>query len=137
MRGRFTKQGEALIPFDDESREMIKKWKPGDFVEVDAKRPRNGKFHRLFFAMLGKVKESYHDQNITTDTLLTHIKTELNMWDVIQVGNTYQKQYHHISYAKMDEDEFAQFYSRALDVCLTLVPLDRDDLAMELVSNFG
>lgn len=137
MKIRVIKKGDGFIPFDDESLEVVKKWSPNDFLEVDIRRPRNGKFHRLFFAMLGKVKESYHDHKITTDTLLIHIKTELNMWDLIKVGNTYQKQYHHISYAKMDEDEFKQFYSRALDVCLELVPLDREDLAIELVSNFG
>ena len=137
MKIRVIKVGDGFVPFDDESREVVKKWSPNDFIEVEIRRPRNGKFHRLFFAMLGKVKESYHDQKITTDTLLTHIKIELNMWDVIQVGNSYQKQYHHISYAKMDEDTFAEFYSRALDVCLELVPLEREDLAQELIMNFG
>ena len=131
MKLRFIKSDGGLRPFDEECNEAIKKWKPDDFIVIDATRPRNGKFMRKFFALLNIIVQNY-DGQITVEDVLLHVKSELNFWEAILVGNSHHKRYRSISFAKMDEDMFSQFYDRAVNVCLKLVPMDREDLAIQI-----
>jgi len=131
MKIRCVKKGGAIYGFDLEAEEAIKKFPVMELLELDIVRPRNVKFHRKFFAMLNIIVQNYHEP-ITVEDVLTHVKSELNYWDAIMVGNTHYKKYKSISFAKMDEDSFGEFYNRAVNVCMKLVPINKDDLATQI-----
>ncbi len=135
MKRRLKKVNGVLIGFDVEAEESIRRLPADTLLYYDLTVPRNSKFHRKLFAMLNIIKDNYHD-DVSIDDLLTHVKSELNMWDVVKIGNIHHKKFKSIAFDKMDDDEFADFYDKAVDVCMLLVPIDRMDLA-EKISKFG
>lgn len=128
-----TKSG-GLVGFDEEAKEALKRLPVGTFLYYDITNPRNGNFHKKFFSLLNIIKENYSEK-VTVKEVLIHIKDELNMWEVVKVGKTHYKRFNSISFSSMTEDEFGEFYNRAIDVCLELVPIDMEDLA-EQVAQF-
>lgn len=131
MKRRLKKVNGVLVGFDDEAVEALKRLPSDTMLYYDITNPRNGGFHRKLFAMMNIIKNNYHEQ-ITVDEVLIHIKSELNMWDVVKIGNTHQKRYESISFDKMDEDSFGEFYNRAVDVCLKLVPINNEELSLQI-----
>ncbi len=131
MKIRVYSRGDTIVAFDDEASQAMKKFPVGEMLELEISRPRNGKFHKKFFAMLNIIVQNYHE-NITVNDVLTHVKSELNYWDAVMVGNSHHKRYKSIAFANMDEDSFSEFYNRAVDVCLKLVPIDKEDLAYQI-----
>jgi len=131
MKRRLKKINGVLVGFDDESVEALKRLPENTLLYYDITNPRNSGFHRKLFAMMNIIKDNYHE-TVTVDEILIHIKDTLNMWSVVKIGETHHKRYESISFDKMSEDEFGQFFSRAVNVCLKLVPMDREDLAEEI-----
>lgn len=48
----FNKTLNGLVPADEHSAEVFKKWKAGGVIRGEFKQVRNGKYHRRFFALL-------------------------------------------------------------------------------------
>lgn len=112
----------ALRPADQQAEEVLRKIPPGEYLFVDISRPRNGKFHRLFFALLSVVHENMNDEARqkwpTVDRLLWEVKMQTGYFDVAEsVGGKPYYIPHSISFAGMDDDAFSEFFSKALDVC--------------------
>lgn len=92
--------------------------KIGDVVNVEMKKPRNGKFHRKFFALVGFVFES-QERYKTTDDLLIEIKLKAGHYQehittkgiIIYVPKS-------ISFASMDGYEFDEFYKKVTQIVL-------------------
>ena len=121
---------QGFVPYTKESVDALKKIPNNTIVKTSISMPRNNKFHRKFFALLTKVA-------INLDTkesiLLDYIKEELGMYDVVKVGNKTLKEYHSISFASMDEIEFAQFYDNSIDImCELLGGLEKNTLLDEI-----
>ena len=136
MKRRLKKIGEGiLVGFDDEATEALKRLPVDTLLYYDITNPRNSAFHRKMFAMLNIVKDNYHEK-VSVEEVLIHVKDKLNMWDVAKIGDTHYKRYESISFDKMDDDAFAVFFNKAIDVCMLLVPINRDDLALQ-ISKFG
>ena len=136
MKRRLKKIGNGnIVGFDDEAVEALKRLPVDTLLYYDLTVPRKHKFHAKFFAMLNIVKDNYHEK-ISVEEVLIHVKDKLNMWDVAKIGDTHYKRYESISFDKMDDDAFAVFFDKAVDVCMLLVPIDRDDLALQ-ISKFG
>jgi len=131
MKRRLKKVNGVLVGFDDEAEEALKRLPADTLLYYDITNPRNGAFHKKLFAMMNIIKNNYHEK-ISVDEVLIHIKNELNMWDVVKIGNTHQKRYESISFDKMDEDSFGEFYNKAVDVCLKLVPMNNEELATQI-----
>jgi uncharacterized SAM-dependent methyltransferase len=131
MKIRVKKVDGVIVGFDPEAVEAMKKFPVNELLELNITRPRNSGHHRKFFAMLNIIVQNYHEQ-ITVNDLLTHVKSELNYWDVFMVGNSHHKRYKSIAFANMDQDQFTEFYNKAVNVCLALVPMSRDDLANQI-----
>lgn len=135
MKRRLKKVNGTLVGFDSEAEEALKRLPVDTLLYYDITNPRNSKFHKKLFAMLSIIKDNYHEK-VSVEEILVHIKDKLNMWDVAKIGDTHYKRYESISFDKMDEDSFAEFYDKAVDVCMLLVPIDMDDLAVQ-VAKFG
>ncbi len=52
-----------------------------------------------------------------TEQVVNYIKDELKMFDLVQTSKGYEKKYHSISFAKMSQERFNEFYKKAFTVC--------------------
>ena len=104
----------GYVPFNDAAQDQFAKCKLGDVVELKPTRVRNGKFHRLFFAMLKLISENSNPE-ITPEMALYLAKVGAGCghWihtpggkDLFCPGS--------ISFASMDQDAFDAFVKAAI-----------------------
>lgn len=135
MDRRVKKIGEGIFPFDDEAKKAFDRLPSNTLLYLGIKSPRNGRFHSKYFAMLNVIRDNYHE-DVDIEHLNIHVKNKLFMWEAVVVGGVCYKIYDSISFAKMDEDAFGEFYTKAVQACLEIVPIDNKKLA-DQVANFG
>lgn len=109
-----------------------------EIVLVDIKPRRNVKHHRLFFAMLSKVHDNL-DRRISMDALKDiavigagHVEAVKTRHGIVQLPKS-------ISFASMDQDEFSEFFERAVDflcneVCLNMKAEQLRDELLEMAN---
>jgi hypothetical protein len=107
----------GLAPADVAGEEALRKVKLGDFVTVEVKKPRNGKHHRLYWALVGIVHHN-QDRYETTEQLHSALKIAAGHYELLTMpnGNEY-KIPKSIRFDTMDQTEFSAFY----DVFATLL----------------
>lgn len=128
----FMRSPAGLVPADAKAAEWFGKVKMGQPVTASVRLPRNGKFHRKFFAMLD-VAYSNHDWPEITFRFgagSVKAKTSSDMFRryvIVRAGHyeadmtpsgEFRAVPKSIAWAKMDEAEFSQLYSDVLDVIL-------------------
>ena len=125
---RMVKSVRGWIPSTPHDEELTRAWKIGDIVKFTAKKPRNGKHHRLMFALIDMVfdnmPEQYADQFPNKEILLDELK--------IQAGHcTFRKtlggrpvvQSKSIAFDSMGQEEFNIFYTNVIEViCKYFLP---------------
>ena len=127
----------VLVGSDRHSVAALEKFKDGEIVRAEIKRPRHPKHHRKYWALINLVHGSTAVSDIyaTPEKLHQAIKGLLGHWEPIQLptGEIY-KVLKSTDFAAMDQTAFEDFYARAVDVIVTqIVPhLDREDLAREV-----
>lgn len=131
MRG----PGMTLLPESEDDQDYVRTLKTGEVIHAEFRKRRNPKFHRKFFALL-KLGFDYFEPALChlegTDQVFTPEKNpeEFRRWVIVKAGY-----YHVIGYpdgsvrlrakslkfSKMDQQEFEQLYSAAVDVLLQFV----------------
>jgi hypothetical protein len=106
----------TLRPVDDAGAEALTKLKNGATLSVEVKQPRNGKHHRLYWALVGVVfqnQERYPD----VETLHSALKIAAGIRTEIELP-TGVKGYipGSIAFHKMDQLDFSAFYDRVCDL---------------------
>lgn len=108
----------ALRPVLEQDGERLKRFKCGEPFNVSAKKPRNGKHHRLGMGMLQWVFDNQDRFDVFEDFLVEiklrtgHYREHLTLRGVIiYVPKS-------ISFEKMDEVEFGEWRSKAVSVVL-------------------
>lgn len=135
MRGLFRKRGRTLIADDESTKNALAKIKDGSVVATDFKIPRNIKFHRKFFKLIDVVYDNQEEpkQFATKEKLRAGIKMAAGLVD--QVYNPVTKQTlvvpSSMAFEKMDEQEFSEFYNRAVDIILAYVLPNNDKEGLE------
>lgn len=123
----------SLLPLDDEQAELLAKLPQGALVRAQIASPRNAKFHRKCFALLnyayGVWKELQPPREWRGQPVVTSF--ERFREDVTILAGHYEPVFNaqgelrliakSISFAKMDDVAFEQFYSRLIDTLLTKV----------------
>lgn len=107
---------------------------PGTYVELEYKKIRSPRMHRLFFALLEKVVEN-HPFYFSTDQLLAFLKVKLGyVEEVVFHNGTAIWKTKSIAFDKMDQAEFQKFFNQALDVIVSevLPEVERGDLLREV-----
>lgn len=107
-----------LMPSLAHDKELLDKWGAGEILRAKVNKPRSGAFHRRFFALVQVIHEGQEKYRNLEDTL-TEIKVRTGHYrehitvtgEVVYVPKS-------ISFAKCDELEFRELYSRTLDVAL-------------------
>lgn len=125
----LTKTPAGLVPSDAMAAEWFGKVKMGGAVNATVRQPRNGKFHRKFFAMLNSAYANHDWPDIQSQ--FGPVRTSFEMFReyvTVKAGH-YEADltpYGHIraraksiNFAKMGEDEFERLYSDVLDVILS------------------
>lgn len=100
----------------------LKTMKDGTWLRMQWSRPRNGKHHRKFFALLTLVAENSEVYD-TTEKALLAVKLAAGYFDTVPDPRTGEivPVPQSISYDAMDQDSFERFYSAALDGVLAVV----------------
>lgn len=130
-----------LIPSDEAGNEALRAIKQGVFVEIEVKHKRNINHHRLYWALIGKVWENIdHERYPTTDTLHGAIKISVGLRTEIHLpGDRLAYMPGSIAFHKMDQVEFAAFFTRVCDaVAKYFLPgVTSDELKAELYQMTG
>ena len=103
----------GFVPFNDKAQEQAAKCKLGDVVELKPTKVRNGKFHRLFFAILKLISEN-SEPHITTDAALYFAKVGAGCGEWIDTGHKELFVPGSISFASMDQVAFDEFVQAAI-----------------------
>lgn len=129
MKLYLTKQGNgSFMPSYGSDHEAAKKIKTGNTVECEIKQSRNILFHRKFFALINLCFENQE--------LFKHFE-ELRKALIIDAGyykefrsldGTKLKEAESISFAKMDELEFGELYSKVVDSIVKHFGIDKQEL---------
>jgi hypothetical protein len=131
LRSRyFIKKNGALVPGDGDAALAFVKMKDGKGYLINVTRPRNVLHHRKLFALLSVVQDNT-DKWPTVETLLDDLKISTGLFEtrvnaVTGIPYVVAKS---ISFASMAQDEFEEFFQRAIDIISKQVlEMDRDDL---------
>lgn len=129
----------GLVPMYDSDFDEKKKLKVGTEVVAEIKRPRNYEHHKKFFALLRLVfdnlPEDLGERYTNMESLLTEIKFQLGYYDThITLSGRETHIPKSIAFNTMSQDDFTQFYDRAVDVVLRwFLPYNnRQELAEEI-----
>lgn len=125
----------SLIPVDDEGKEALDGIGQGELVKVKITKARNLKHHKKFFSMLQLVFQN-QEKFPTLRHLLTAVKLEAGWYEDGPVDFRGRPQYlpKSISFAKMDQTEFDDFYVQAIAACCRLLPhLNAQDIEQEVL----
>lgn len=112
---------DMLIPANEQSLEVLRKMKVGEWYQVNTKMPRNVKHLRKYFALLGAVHPhqtmwpTFNKFRAKFEEALGHGEYHVN-----GRGEKYFEA-ESISFAAMEQDEFDEFYEKAVELILTRI----------------
>jgi hypothetical protein len=124
LRGSTIKDHEAWTKF----KRRLETLKTGSWLRIECVKPRNGQHHRKLFALLTLVAENSETYN-TTEKALVAVKLVTGHCEPFidpMTGELTQLP-KSIAYEAMDQDEFNEFYSAAIDgvLCHILPQIDK------------
>ena len=118
----------GLLPGDTPTEAWYRTVKLGSAVHGDFKRVRNAAFHRKYMALLnigfdnwepGEIDSKYGVPQKNFDRFRKDIAILCGYYDiVVRLDGTTRPEAKSISFAKMDDDTFADLYSKTIDVLL-------------------
>lgn len=124
----LTRSPQGLVPATADAAEMLAKIGVGKAVNAKVTQPRNGKFHRKFFAMIDVAYSNHEWPELETRFGKVKCSRDLfRQYVTVKAGHYEAALTPHgevrcvpksISFGKMDQSEFDQLYSDALDVIL-------------------
>lgn len=136
------RDGNRLAAAEPISAEAIDAIGKNETVAAKITRSRNGKHHRKFFVLIGEVFKN-QDRYPTMEHLLDAIKIGVGHYDTYQLTKTREVvRPRSISYAKMGQEGFEQFYNSVVNYIITkiLPGTDKQDLesrVMEILGSYG
>ena len=132
MKLALSKVPNGLIPADPQSQELTDGLKVGEVIHSDFRKMRNPAFHRKFFALLnmafdmwepGEVDSKYGVPEKNFDRFREDVTILAGFFSVVvRLDGTTRIEAKSISFAKMDDMEFAQLYNAVINVLLKRIP---------------
>lgn len=112
----------------DSDYDKMKKIKVGDFLECEIRKPRNYQFHKKFFALLNMI---YQNQDLYNN--IDHLRNDLTieagyytLRDNLKGEQVYEA--NSISFSKMNEETFGEYYNKCLDVIVKYFNFDKQSI---------
>ncbi len=120
----------------DSDHEKAKKIKVNEFYEFSYSKPRNYQFHKKFFALLELVYQNQELYN-NKDDLREDLTIEAGFYrNAKNLQGEPVKKAKSISFAKMDENEFNDFYNRIIDVIVKWLKIEKQDVIDNITQYF-
>lgn len=114
---------------------MLAKLKIGEVYEVEIKKKRNYEFHKKFFALLALVHANQNKlEGISIDGLRAYMTMKAGFYETYTTDRGTFTLPKSISFSAMDNIEFEQFYNSVIDVALSLIDCEREDLLNEVLN---
>jgi hypothetical protein len=104
-----------LAPAYDEDKEKLKRVKVGEIVEVTYKKPRNIKFHKLYFALIQMVFDNTEIFD-NKDDLRYWLTMKAGFYEEIKTPNGMLYTAKSIKFESMDELEFKDLFDKSVEV---------------------
>lgn len=129
----------TLRPVDEQGRAELSKLRQGQQVEIELKRARNPRQHRLYWGLVGLI---FHQQSryATQEQLSNALKCAVGFCDEVELmnGKTMVTP-KSMSFANMKQDEFEPFFDKVIEVVITkiLPGVSNADLRRELAEMVG
>lgn len=129
----------SLVPVDQHGRDAMAKVKIGSQVQVEVKRARNPKQHRLYWALINLI-HGQQSRYTTHDQLSNALKCAVGWCDEIELKDgrimAIPKS---IAFANMKQAEFEQFFDAVIKLVITkiLPGVKEADLRSELEEMTG
>ena len=135
----------TLDAADPETQQYLRGLGAGEILKAKITRPRNIKFFRKYFALLGLVwenAEQVQEQFGTFDKFRKAVIIEAGYYDVVPMfDGTNRIEPMSISWAKMDEKNFGELYIASVDALQKYVhnfsTMDRHELEQEVMKFMG
>ena len=112
--------GGLLRPENEETAEQVQKWKVGSFIIGKFRRPRNPKFHRKFFALLGVLFDEWEPvdseyKGVAAEKSRERFREEITIlagyYDIVcSLKGETRVVAKSVSFASMEEPEFERLY---------------------------
>ena len=120
----------------DSDFEIAKKIKAGDVIEYQFKQVRNYKFLKKFMALINLCFQN-QEQFSNIDDLRSELTIEAGYYvSYYNLQGVETRRPKSISFASMEEDEFAKLYSDVLDVIIKYFHYTKEDIDENLISFF-
>jgi len=112
----------------DTDYDKMKRIKVGDLLQCEIKKPRNYQFHKKFFALLNMIYQNQERYN-NIDHLRNDLTIEAGFYTLRQ-NLKGEKIYEadSISFSKMNEEKFEDYYSKCLDVIVKYFNFDKQSI---------
>ncbi len=124
----------SIVPIDAHAEEILRDIPTSDILKVKVTRPRNHKHSRKFHALLGVIFP-HQDTYPTRETFRKAVHARLGYADVIHLPNDkFMVEAKSIAFDKMKQDEFEEFYDRAIELITTVIlpGINREDVNREV-----
>lgn len=126
----------SFRPVDDAGHEALRKIGQGEVIEIEFRRKRNIKHHRMFWALMTIVHDNMdHERYPTVEDLTAAVKIAAGLRTRIDLPNGEVGFIPgSIAFHKMDQTAFSEFYNRVSDlICKHFLPgVDSDALREEV-----
>lgn len=125
----------SLMPVDEHSLNALKQYGEGEIIRVKLMKDRNPRHHRLFFALLNCIYKN-QEKYLSQEALRFAITIQAGWVNEIKLsGDKVTLQPKSISWGKMDQHEFTEYYAAALRAIPELLPqFDGVDIEAMLIS---
>ena len=128
---QFVKNGGFLAPVDDDGLNALAKIPQGEVVTVELTRPRNPRWHNMYWHMCGLLLDNSEGEYGNT-------KTDVSSFLKIAVGHVdADGEPRSISFKSMEQTEFESFYSRVSDVVAGLLSTTPDEVREQIENLTG
>lgn len=104
----------SLVPHDTESLDALDKLPYGRPLHVEVKQPRNSKFHRLYWALCARIANAIGSTSENISDVLKIATGHVTIVSTKSYGQIHLPK--SISFAKMDEGQFREFFERCVVV---------------------
>jgi hypothetical protein len=122
MKLIVVKDKDVLRPIDERSFEELRKIKDGRTFICEIKRPRNLKHHRKYWALINLISDNL--DGVTPEGLSSAVKMMIGHVVTVQFGDKVIPYPDSISFDKMNQDQFNDFYERAVKaICEFVIPV--------------
>lgn len=132
----FTRTAFGLTPEGEAARELMNSIPIGSVIEVGITRPRNIRFHRLYWALMNAIAQAI---GAKAENVHDVVKLRSGHFTVIETKSGRLQVPKSISFGKMNEAQFKTFFNDAcLFICEELLPnMKPSDLRKQIEQMVG